>query len=297
MTGSGTGIRACETVNLLAGATNLNGSYITCAFASAHVIENSASCLFSRCVSNIAGTSAPQITHGTNTQLSFRGYNGGLTLSGSTAGCNTTVEFNSGKITLDATNTGGTILVRGIPLNALTDSSDGATVDTESCDATVLKQDEIIADISALSVISNPTIYTADSITRDVGDDDGGTVSNIQSIDGNYHSTGESLSGLTVTVTVDTTSLTENPNLIRIVGHYDGGGTGHYVDIQVYNYNLSQWENKGIMNNVIFDFDREFVIPVDVAYQDSGDGEMQVRFVHNVTTYLESHVLNLDYIG
>jgi hypothetical protein len=132
MGGASTGIHACETVNLLDGTTGLNGSYVTCGFAGAMTLEDGASVLLSRCVSNIAGLTAPQITHGTNTQLSVRSYNGGLLLSGSTAGCNTTLEYNAGKANLDVSNTGGVISVRGIPKTAITDNSAGATIDLDA---------------------------------------------------------------------------------------------------------------------------------------------------------------------
>ena len=130
MLGSGTGARACETVNLLNGITNLEGTFTLCAFNEQLSVAANADIIFSRCISGLSGTAAPQITLNTNTQVSIRDYDGGLVLSGSTAGCNTTADFTSGKCTLDNTNTGGVISVRGITSTAFTDNSAGATIDS-----------------------------------------------------------------------------------------------------------------------------------------------------------------------
>lgn len=130
MSGSGTGARVCENVNLINGITNLKGTFTLCAFNEQLSVAANADIIFSRCLSGLPGIAAPQITLNTNTQVSIRDYDGGLVLSGSTAGCNTTADFTSGKCTLDNTNTGGVISVRGITSTAFTDNSAGATIDS-----------------------------------------------------------------------------------------------------------------------------------------------------------------------
>lgn len=130
MLGSGTGARACETVNLINGITNLEGTFTLCAFNEQLSVAANADVIFSRCISGLPGVAAPQINLNTNSQVSIRDYDGGLTLSGSTEGCNTTADFTSGKCTLDNTNTGGVISVRGITSTAFTDNSVGATIDS-----------------------------------------------------------------------------------------------------------------------------------------------------------------------
>ena len=130
MLGSGTGFRACETVNLMNGITNLSGTFALCAFNEQFSIADNQSATFSRCISNLPGLTAPQMNLGANTQAAIRDYDGAITVSGSTAGCNTTLDFTSGKAVLDNTNTGGTISVRGITRTAFTDNSAGTTVDS-----------------------------------------------------------------------------------------------------------------------------------------------------------------------
>jgi len=128
--GSGTGARACDTVNLLDGITNLEGTFTLCTFNEQLSVAANADVIFSRCISGLAGTAAPQINFAANSQVSIRDFDGGLTLSGSTAGCNTTADFTSGKCTIDNTNIGGVISVRGITSTAFTDNSAGATIDS-----------------------------------------------------------------------------------------------------------------------------------------------------------------------
>jgi len=130
MMGTGTGLRACETVNLMNGITNLSGTFALCAFNEQFSIADNKSATFSRCISNLPGMTSPQMNLGANTQVAIRDYYGSIIVAGSTAGCNTTLDFTSGKAVLDNTNTGGTISVRGITRTAFTDNSAGATIDS-----------------------------------------------------------------------------------------------------------------------------------------------------------------------
>ena len=133
MGGSGSGFRACDTVNLLNGVTNLSGTFTLCALNEQFSLSDNGSTTFSRCISNLAGIASPQMNLGVNTQTSLRDYDGSLVVSGSTVGCNTSIDYTSGTAILDNTNTGGVIVLGGIPKTAITDNSSGTTINTEGC--------------------------------------------------------------------------------------------------------------------------------------------------------------------
>jgi len=70
--------------------------------------------------------------------LNLRNYSGGIEIRGSTAaGQNSSVEVVQGQVLLDASNTAGTIAVRGWP-GPFTDNSAGATINTQGLGANVL---------------------------------------------------------------------------------------------------------------------------------------------------------------
>jgi len=97
-------------------------------------LAQDAELIMEHCYSEIAGLSRPEIdmnAASTTAALSVRNFSGGLTLSNSqAAGNNATIEMSQGKTELAASNTAGTISVRGVA--HLVDNSAGATVDIEA---------------------------------------------------------------------------------------------------------------------------------------------------------------------
>jgi hypothetical protein len=141
-----------------------------------------------------------------------------------------------------------------------------------------------------------PTSYAPTSATRVSGDNDGGDVSDLAALDDVRMSTGElSISpGIEVVVTVDSSDTDEAPSLCRITGVYIGG-SGHTISIQAYNYVTDSWATRGTMLTRLTPFD--YVIPLGSEYHDPSTGEMQLRFLHSVGTYIATHVLHLDWVS
>lgn len=162
MGGSGTGNISCDSVNLLNGITELSGVFSLCAFNEQLSIAHNSSANFLRCFSGLPTGGSPQVNLGTNTQISLRDYDGKVLISGSTTGCNTSLDFTSGSCVIDNTNTGGNISVAGITSTAFTDNSTGATVEM----AGVFENEnnsEILSDILEDTNELNTTINYSES--------------------------------------------------------------------------------------------------------------------------------------
>lgn len=124
------GITATE-CTLKTGVAGLEGFFDRCGLGGTVTLATASSTVFLDCYSAIGGTTAPTLDiNGGAANVSVRGYKGGLQVTGSTdAGSATTIGADHGNITLQAGNTAGTIVVRG--LARLTDSSAGATVNID----------------------------------------------------------------------------------------------------------------------------------------------------------------------
>lgn len=136
---------------------NFNGHMTSCAIGADISISEHATATINDCSSYIPGLGRPTITaSGQGCSLNLRSYSGGLTVGGfAHTNCNASLEFVAGKCELLPTCTGGTISVRGVA--HLTDSSNGATVDTSA-----LVGNLVSVDASQLSVtIDNDAVATA----------------------------------------------------------------------------------------------------------------------------------------
>ncbi len=95
----------------------------------------------------VPGLSTPVIDLNGVASLSLRAYSGGLDLRGSSAGGqNSSIEIVAGQVILDASNTAGTIAVRGWP-NVI-DNSAGATIDFAGL-GSIIVDDELTAQHGA----------------------------------------------------------------------------------------------------------------------------------------------------
>jgi len=84
--------------------------------------------LFINCASGIPGDDRFDLDcNGTTSNIQFRNFSGGVGISNFTAGNKISVDFNQGKIVIDASCTAGTILVRGIA-EIVDNSGPGCTV-------------------------------------------------------------------------------------------------------------------------------------------------------------------------
>jgi len=118
------------------------------------------------CWSGVAGVGTPILDMGgAGGTLSMRGYHGGITLRNKTGPESASIDLASGQVILEATVTGGTVVVRGV--GKLLDSSVGATVIDELLDARRLT---LIEKIQRNRLETNPTtgtltIYDDDGVT------------------------------------------------------------------------------------------------------------------------------------
>lgn len=106
--------------------SDLDGLFRECGFTSSFSTANNAACLFINCHSDVAGIGTPIVSVGSNNDISFRNWSGGLELQNVTAGDTISVDLDPGRLILDSSCTGGAVTVRG--LSELTDNSAGTAV-------------------------------------------------------------------------------------------------------------------------------------------------------------------------
>ncbi len=148
--------------------------------------------------------------------------------------------------------------------------------------------------VKGLTSTASAVYAYPDVVTRVIGSDQGGTVATMLAHDDSYFSTGEVAGqGLEVQAQVSSSVVTDIPQACRITGYYNGSGS-HSITIQAYNYVLLSWEEKGIMLSRTSPFD--YSIPLSVDNHDAITGEILLRFVHSVGTYLNSHRLHIDFM-
>lgn len=137
--------------------------------------------------------------------------------------------------------------------------------------------------------------YTITTITRTVGDDDGGDENDVNVVDGNYHATGEinSTTLLEVDVTFTADDGAEDPNSLLVWGFYFGGGT-HHIDVKAYNYTASAFELIGEMPKETAVIAYQF--PLTPDHINPSTGAMAFKLIHSPGTGIITHVLNIDKI-
>lgn len=109
--------------------TDIAGVFKSCEFVSNFSLQAGTHSTFADCFSGIPGNMAPQCIFGANSTVGFRNYSGGLVFSSMAAGAIASVDLDPGKLTLDATCSGGECLVRGV--GEFIDNSTGVTVYTD----------------------------------------------------------------------------------------------------------------------------------------------------------------------
>lgn len=132
--GTGIGAADYERCSIRNNVAGIEGHMHRCGIQGAVEMAVNGSLIMEQCYSEVAGLLTPSVslnTASTSAALSVRFYSGGIQIEDSQAvGNNTTVEVPAGRIKLAATNTAGTISVRGTA--DLDDSSGGATIDKEA---------------------------------------------------------------------------------------------------------------------------------------------------------------------
>jgi uncharacterized protein YqkB len=210
--------------------------------------------------------------------------------------------MSMGKVDKSAEGTGGYVTIGGTPDGSLNNftpaviNPDG----TFKIDPIVATEETLLdvkAAIEAQVIEGLPVCTLATDYAQIQGNLQSGSVEDTHLEDGNLVIFGE-VSGQGLTVDFDFVSPTIAPSHLKIVGYYHAGGdASHWCEVQAYNWDTETYDTVSTasnrMNNQLsmatYSFDLN-LDHTDVA------GNTKIRIVHNVTTYYNSHRLNIDYI-
>jgi len=170
--------------SIILDTAQLEGFYENCALGGDLTCQDGAVVLLKDCASNIPGTDRPTISMNAagTSQLSVRGYNGGLTIKDSNnAADRVTIEVNPGSVTFDASCTNGIMVARGV--GKFVDSTAGATVVNEMVNQEMIDDMESkvlelwrLAGLDASNVASiTDTSITVGGVTITIGQPDSDT--------------------------------------------------------------------------------------------------------------------------
>jgi len=170
--------------SIILDTAQLEGFYENCALGGDLTCQDGAVVLLKDCASNIPGTDRPTISMNAagTSQLSVRGYNGGLTIKDSNnAADRATIEVNPGSGTFDASCTNGIMVARGV--GKFVDSTAGATVVNEMVNQEMIDDMESkvlelwrLAGLDASNVASiTDTSITVGGVTITIGQPDSDT--------------------------------------------------------------------------------------------------------------------------
>ena len=135
--------------------------------------------------------------------------------------------------------------------------------------------------------------YVPDSATRTVGDDDGGVLADMATVNGTSFVTGEVTTTTLLEVLLGfTIEATANPASLKVWGYYSGGA-GHYISVQAKDAVSGTWETLGTMPTgaavQLYTFG---LLPNHKA---TLTGVVEIRFLHSPPgTGITSHALYLD---
>lgn len=147
----------CKLRNNLSG---INGTFTNCGFDGDLFFAPGSQLDMIDCYSSIGGLGRPTgtISGGGSpaANVSIRGFKGGFTWKGTAGGDEVTISMASGKLTLDSSNVGGTISVRG--LSQFTNKANGSVVDSTG----LLNTEEV--DLAA-ALIAGDAVVSSDDLT------------------------------------------------------------------------------------------------------------------------------------
>lgn len=167
LSGNLTARRSTSLSNLI----DFDGHMSNCGLSGSIALLANADIILDSCYSEEPGSAVPIITMSANSTLQMRNYSGGVDIRGLTAGATISVDLDPGRLILtDASNTGGTVVVRG----------SGDLVVTQSVlDVITLDRDGLIdargINTAAKSLIGNADV-SPDDLTVTILDDDAVTV-------------------------------------------------------------------------------------------------------------------------
>ncbi len=127
-TQGGTG-RMLVTDGIVSGVTTFHGIALRCGIDGTTTLGTNDDNFFDACYSMVAGNGTPQLTFAANADVGWRHYSGGLQIN-SMASTNAMSFESDGQMVIDATCSGGTLLIRGNC--SLTDNAGGAVTVTQT---------------------------------------------------------------------------------------------------------------------------------------------------------------------
>jgi hypothetical protein len=113
VTGTMTGKIELQECSLVA-IVGFEGIARYCGLQNTTQFADNAKIVMENCYSEVAGTNTPTFDIGANNTVSVRHYAGGIKIENFTAGCTGTIDLDSGHAVFDVTDTGGTMVLRGV---------------------------------------------------------------------------------------------------------------------------------------------------------------------------------------
>ena len=199
-----------------------------------------------------------------------------------------TAQIGAG-VSLDS----GTATIAGM-LTKIADDNDGADFNAGRDSLEVIRSRGDLAWTTGIG--ATPThVYQIGTLTRTVGDDDGGTIADVNIVDGSTFDTGEIAT--TTKLEVDATFIAKHeydtPVSVDLWGYYAGGG-GHYMIVQAYNYIDSTFEEIGTIGNssaVSY-----YAFAMTPQHINTSTGAMAIKLLHSDHTGIAAHVMIIDKI-
>lgn len=187
--------------------------------------------------------------------------------------------------------------------------NEGATVDADTIADAVW--DEVTADHIAdgtyghelatkadIAAATSTSSTTATSGSVVYGTQTVGTYASVTTRDNSYWQITESAAdGITAELTYYLPD-NERAGVFDVFGRYSGTPAGtHYIELWAYNYEATAWEilNEEFMPGGITSDDEYTHEFFERNIDRTNNNEVQIRLIHNVTTYNASHNLYLDY--
>jgi hypothetical protein len=165
LTGSMSGRINCDGC-LIDVVTGLDGDFSDCGLEGNLATAASTSVGFENCHSDVPGSSTPILSVGSNTNVYFRNYSGGIQINNLSSGNTLSVDLDPGHLIIDSSCTGGTILVRGV--GRCTNNATGVTIiDLGLLDAREIHlTNQLIAGNATISTDNRTvTILDKDNVT------------------------------------------------------------------------------------------------------------------------------------
>ena len=248
--------------------------------------------------------------------VNFSGYSGLVTIRNMTdALSDMDIDCISAKVELESSCTAGNIHVRGV--GVLIDNSAGSTVDrtgfTNPAFVTDSVWDETLSDHTTVGTYGEELATKADiaasvstvetyalSGTAVQGTVASGTYASLSSKDNTYWQiTEDATNGIQVDMTFNLPNSDCKAGSINVFGRYTGQpGLTHYQELWAYNYESASWEL------LVEEFmpggntsDDTYSHEYSERHIDrTSSNEVQIRLLHNTSTYNASHNLYLDYV-